>query len=87
MTGRFDVERGAAQKKRRKKLLLLTAVMVFVVLLPMLMVKVKTNVMIAMVAMVILCSAAIGWMSDAVVMVMLLVIAGTLAMTGAKWLG
>lgn len=67
--------------------MLLMVGLLFTMMLPMMLAKVKANVMIPAMGFVVLAGAAVGWVPDAVVMVLLLVIAAGLAMAGAKWIG
>jgi hypothetical protein len=64
---------------------LLVAVLMLMCMLPMMMARIKGHVMIPMLVIVILACTAIGWVSDSIVMVLLLIMAGSLAMAGAKW--
>lgn len=66
--------------------LLLTAVIMFTALLPMLVSKMRADVIIAVMAMVVLVCGAIGWLNEGVTMVMLLVMAASLAKSAANYI-
>lgn len=59
--------------------LLLTAVIMFTALLPMLVARMRPDMIIVVMAMVVLVCSAIGWLDQTVTMVMLLIIAASLA--------
>lgn len=63
--------------------LLLTAVIMFTALLPMLVARMRPDMIIVVMAMVVLVCSAIGWLDQMVTMVMLLIIAASLAKTVA----
>lgn len=64
--------------------LLLTAVIMFTALLPMLVARMRPDMIIVVMAMVVLVCSAIGWLDQMVTMVMLLIIAASLAKTVAS---
>lgn len=64
--------------------LLLTVVVMFTALLPMLVARMRPDMILAVMAMVVLASSAIGWLDQAITMVMLLIIAASLAKTVAS---
>jgi hypothetical protein len=63
--------------------LLLTAVIMFTALLPMLVARMRPDMIIVVMAMVVLVCSAIGWLDQTITMVMLLIIAASLAKTVA----
>lgn len=63
--------------------LLLTAVIMFTALLPMLVARMRPDMIIVVMAMVVLVCSAIGWLDQTITMVMLLIIAASLARTVA----
>ena len=63
--------------------LLLTVVVMFTALLPMLVARMRPDMIIVVMAMVVLVCSAIGWLDQTVTMVMLLIIAASLAKTVA----
>ncbi len=65
----------------------LVAFILLCVMLPMLMTKLKPNAMIPIMVIVILACTAVGWVSETLVMVLLLVIAGSIAIAASKVLG
>lgn len=67
--------------------LILTAVIMFTALLPMLVGKSRPDMIMVVMAMIVLVCSAIGWLDQAVAMVMLLITAVALAKSASKAIG